>query len=53
MVTEQIINTVVGGVVAIKVLEKGAEQMKGKKIKGKKTKIQKIKPIKKFKQIKY
>ena len=48
---EEIINTAIGGVVAIKVLETGADMMKSKKIK--KTKIEKIKPIKRFKQIKY
>ena len=48
---EEIINTVVGGAVAVKLLEKSSDLMKRKKIK--KTKIQKIKPIKKFKQLKY
>jgi len=51
MMTEQIISTLVGGAVAIKMLEKGEEIMTKKK--GKKNNIQRIKPIKKFKQIKY
>lgn len=48
---EGIVNTLVGGAVAVKLLETGDKIMKRKKIK--KSKIQKIKPIKKFKQLKY
>ena len=51
MDNEEIIGTAVGGLVAIKVLETGAKIIKKKNIK--KTKLDKIKPIKKFKQIKY
>jgi len=51
MVTEQIINTLVGGAVTIKVIETGSDIIKGKKVK--KQKITKIKPIKQLKKIKY
>jgi len=52
MVTEYI-NPLVGGAIAIKLLETGSNIMKKKKGKSKVHKIKKIKPIKKFKQLKY
>lgn len=48
---EGIVGTMVGGAVAIKMLETGEKIMKKKKAKI--VKVKKVKPIKSFKKIKY
>jgi len=49
--SEEIITTALSGVIALKVVETGAEIMYKKKMK--KYKIKKVKPIKPFKKIPY